>query len=56
MSKGYVLVASNIAPDDRCAYEDWWVHPKHVDPKILDIMRKADETTKNAENYMLGKL
>lgn len=56
MSKGYVLVASNISPNDRCPYEDWWVHPKFVDSKIIDIMLKADETTKNAEKYMLNKL
>ena len=54
LSKGYVLVASNIAPDDTSAYEDWWVHPKHVDPEILKIMLNVDDTTKNAEKYMLG--
>jgi tetratricopeptide (TPR) repeat protein len=54
LSKGYVLVASNIAPDDTSAYEDWWVHPKHVDPEIIKVMLKADDTTKNAEKYMLG--
>lgn len=56
LSKGYVLVASNIAPNDTSAYEDWYVHPKHVDDKILKIMLAADETVKNAEKYMLGKL
>ena len=56
LSKGYLLVASNIAPDDTSAYEDWWVHPKHVDPEIIKIMLKADDTTKNAEKYMLGML
>lgn len=56
LSKGYLLVASNIAPDETSAYEDWWVHPKHVDPEIIKIMLKADDTTKNAEKYMLGML
>ena len=56
LSKGYLLVASNIAPDDTSAYEDWWVHPKHVDPEIIKVMLKADDTTKNAEKYMLGML
>lgn len=56
LSKGYMLVASNIAPNDTSAYEDWYVHPKHVDDKILKIMLAADETVKNAEKYMLGKL
>ena len=56
LSKGYVLVASNIAPDETSAYEDWWVHPKHVDSEIIKIMLNADDSTKNAEKYMLGML
>ena len=56
LSKGYVLVASNIAPNDSCPYEDWWVHPEHVDSKIFEIMLSADESIKNAEKYMLGKI
>lgn len=56
LSKGYLLVATNIAPDDASAYEDWYVHPKHIDSKIIKIMLNADETTKNAEKYMLGML
>lgn len=53
MSQGYLLVASNISPNDSCPYEDWWVHPKHVDKKILKQMLAADDSIKNAEKYML---
>lgn len=56
LSKGYVLVASNIAPNDSCPYEDWWVHPQHVSKKIFEIMLAADDSIKNAEKYMLGKI
>jgi len=56
LSKGYLLVASNIAPNETSCYEDWYVHPKHVDEKIVKIMLAADDTIKNAEKYMLGKL
>ena len=56
LSKGYLLVASNIAPNDTSCYEDWYVHPKHVDNAIIKKMLAADDTTKNAEKYMLGKL
>jgi len=56
LSKGYLLVATNIAPDDASAYEDWYVHPKHIDSEIIKIMLNADDTTKNAEKYMLGML
>ena len=56
LSKGYLLVVSNIAPDTTSAYEDWYVHPKHVDKAIIDKMLATNDFTKNAENYMLGKL
>lgn len=56
LSKGYMLIASNISPNDNCPYEDWYVHPKHVDPEIIKTMLAADDTTKNAEKYMLGML
>ena len=56
LSKGYMLVASNISPNDNCPYEDWYVHPKHIDAEIIKTMLAADDTTKNAEKYMLGKL
>jgi hypothetical protein len=56
LSKGYLLVASNIAPNDTSCYEDWYVHPKHVDNAIIKKMLAADDSIKNAEKYMLGKL
>lgn len=52
-SKGYVLVASNIAPDKKSAYEDWWVHPDHVDPKIIETMRMDNDDVHHVEEYML---
>jgi len=56
LSKGYVLVASNIAPNDSCPYEDWWIHPEQVSPKIFEKMLANDDSIKNAEKYMLGKI
>jgi tetratricopeptide (TPR) repeat protein len=56
LSKGYLLVASNIAPNETSCYEDWYVHPKHVDKEIVKKMLAADDSIKNAEKYMLGKL
>lgn len=53
---GYVLVAGDIAPDDWRNYEDWWVHPDLVDPSVLAMMIDVSNKTKNAQNYMLGKL
>jgi hypothetical protein len=51
-----LLVASNIAPNETSCYEDWYVHPKHIDKDIIKKMLADDDTTKNAEKYMFGKL
>jgi tetratricopeptide (TPR) repeat protein len=53
---GYVMVVGDIAPDDWRNYEDWWVHPDLVDSDILAKMLDVSNKTKNAEDYMLGKL
>jgi len=57
LNKGYILIVSNISHSrDNCPYEDWWVHPKHIDKDIIKKMLADDDTTKNAEKYMFGKL
>jgi len=56
LSKGYMLIVSNISPNDNCPYEDWWVHPKHIDKDIIKKMLADDDSIKNAEKYMFGKL
>jgi hypothetical protein len=56
LSKGYLLIASNIAPNETSCYEDWYVHPEHIDPNIIKIMLASDDSIKNAEKYMLGML
>ena len=56
LSRGYLLVATNIAPNETSCYEDWYIHPKHVDKEIVKKMLAADDSIKNAEKYMLGKL
>jgi len=55
-SKGYELVASNIAPDSTSSFEDWWVHPDLVDPNIISVMKNTNAITKNAQEYMFGLL
>jgi hypothetical protein len=34
-TKGYIKVVGDIAPDKNSTFEDWWVHPELIDPKIL---------------------
>jgi tetratricopeptide (TPR) repeat protein len=56
LSKGYLLIVSDIAPNETSCYEDWYVHPKHINREIIKKMLSADASIKNAEKYMLGKL
>jgi tetratricopeptide (TPR) repeat protein len=57
LNKGYILIVSNISHSrDNCPYEDWWVHPKHIDKDIIKKMLADDDSIKNAEKYMFGKL
>lgn len=54
-NKGYVLVAGNIAPDKNSTFEDWWVHPKLVNPEIIKLMTDFSNGVKKADEYMLKK-
>ena len=53
-SKGYELVVTNISPNDNCPYEDWWVHPDLVERDMIEKLKSVDDSTKNAEKYMLS--
>lgn len=53
-SHGYVLVVGDIAPDNYNSFEDWWVHPKLVDPSIVERMKDEREVAKKADRYMLS--
>jgi len=53
-SKGYKLVVSDIAPDNNSSFEDWWVHPDLVDPKILETMIDTSNKVKAADKYLLN--
>lgn len=54
--KGYELLVTNISVDKNSSYEDWWVHPQLVDPKTIELMKNACDRTKQAQDYMLGRL
>jgi hypothetical protein len=53
-SKGYILVVPNVANNNYCPYEDWWVHPDLVDQKIIDKIKTSRLSVTNIENFMLG--
>jgi hypothetical protein len=51
--KGYVLIAGNIAPDSKSAYEDWWVHPELVSKERIEMLQDKDKSVLNVRAYML---
>jgi len=50
--KGYILIASDIAPDHKSSFEDWWVHPELVDEKTIRKLLSSDGIN-YAGDYML---
>lgn len=52
---GYVLVAGNISPDWRSAYEDWWLHPDAVDQQVIDRLTLNHLEVLPADEYMFGE-
>ena len=54
-SKGYVMVAGNIAPCRKSPYEDWWVHPDLVDSETIEKMKLVGKDVLKAEIYMTLK-
>lgn len=50
---GYQLLVSNISPDDKSPFEDWWVHPDLVSKQALEKMQVLDDNIKPADKYML---
>lgn len=51
-SKGYVLVAGDIAYNKIHSYEDWWAHPDLISPEILSKMQDTTSGIKFAKSYM----
>jgi len=50
-SKGYELVVSDVAPDGKRSFEDWWIHPGLVDRAIIDQLKDVSEKPKHPEEY-----
>jgi len=55
-SYGYVLFASNISPDEDRPYEDWFVHPDMININEFSILMDQTDSTKKAEDYIMGKI
>lgn len=55
LSKGYILIAGNIAPNDTDNFEDWYVNKESISEEIINIMIQNDDDIKNAQNYIFPK-
>jgi tetratricopeptide (TPR) repeat protein len=55
-SFGYVLAVNNVAEDNWCDFEDWYVHPDLVDKNIIEKMKSISDKVQRADLYMLGKI
>ncbi len=53
-SKGYILVAGNISPNNfENPFEDWWIHPELVSAEIYNKFIRPIDTTICGAKYML---
>src|ERR1035437_1547502 len=55
-SLGYELVVNNIAFNESCSFEDWWVHPELVKKDIIFKTRCLSDQAKKADDFMFGRL
>ena len=54
-SKGYILIAGNIANMENKPYEDWWVNLKYINEINPLIIRNTFEHTLSVEKYMFNE-
>ena len=54
LSKGYMMIASNISPDRNSPYEDWWINKKYVKDYNKNIIADLDQKVLYAKDYMLN--
>ena len=55
LSKGYRLIAGDVAYNATNSYEDWWVHPELVSVEIQDKLLDVSPGAKYAKNYLFKK-
>ena len=53
-SFGYQLVVNDVAVNEYDSYEDWWVHPELVNPKIIELLSSNSEINP-AISYIFNK-
>jgi hypothetical protein len=55
LSKGYRLIAGDVAYNATNSYEDWWVHPELVSVEIQEKLLDLSPNVKYAKDYLFKK-
>lgn len=56
-SLGYVLICANVVMENHGPFEDWWVHPDHVDMAWAERVKCSDvhhRTIFNSMDYLMA--
>lgn len=54
-SRGYELMAADIAFDQSHSFEDWWVHPQLVSPEVRAQLKSAVRDLQPADQYLFAQ-
>jgi tetratricopeptide (TPR) repeat protein len=52
-SHGYELLISNVSPDEKSPYEDWWVNPDLVDMDAISYLRNNTDSITPIKSYLV---
>jgi hypothetical protein len=54
-SMGYSLLFNDIAPNDGCSFEDWWIREDLIDPEILQNLNSYPRSEVNLAKELMVK-
>jgi len=52
--KGYILLISDVAFEDTNSFEDWWIHPKLIDSKIISKFKNVSDDPKDPRDFLFN--
>jgi len=52
---GYKLIVPNISIDKENWFEDWWVHPDLISPKIMELLTSKTENN-SVKDYIFNNI
>lgn len=52
---GYVLLVNDVSPDNKSSFEDWWIHPKFIEPHKIKLFEDLKNNTINPADKIFLK-